>query len=213
MRLGTIIRSYVLTDYLKPCIKQYDWVEKVLVINNKFPSAKVGFDNTEDIVKELSQDNVELVKRDGLEMHIALRLGLDMLKDMDAVFISDADEFILRADQEKIANGIKGNAGICPIVDYIVDFGHTLPLRTHRPLVIAKHGIQLLDYRNYWDGADNFNDCTVHHLGYVLSEEHMRWKKEWEDKDEPGMWDGLVCQTHIQGNLPNEIRELIKRYN
>jgi hypothetical protein len=36
VRIASLVRCYGLTRYLKPVLKSYDWVDKVLVMNYRF---------------------------------------------------------------------------------------------------------------------------------------------------------------------------------
>ena len=60
-KIGCIIRSYYLTDYLERVIKNYAWVDKIVIANFMFqnhPDGKKGVpiadDKTEEIVKRFS---------------------------------------------------------------------------------------------------------------------------------------------------------------
>lgn len=210
MKSAAIIRSYALTDYLKPCIKQFDWLDKVLVMNFRFNKADETEDNTMEIVKELNQPNVQCLYGSGIEQHEAYMIGLDILRKYDSIFIFDADEFMLRKDQEKILENFNQQVAAVSIVDYIDDFNHALPLRSHKPPILTRPDTNFYNVRNYWGSRNLYEDVYMHHLGYLLSPQHMEWKKKWEDKEEGlGKLDEFMSGERREVILPQEIRELL----
>lgn len=213
LRIATLIRSYGLTTYLKPVIKQYHWVDKVLVMNYQFKGVPAIEDATLTCVGEVNQPNVEVNKGLGnLTQHEVFNRGIELLKDYDLVFISDADELISKTDQMRLIMGMKDHdIGVCKVIDYAKDFNHRYPIRTHRPAVICKPSARFYDVRCYMGGAKYFDTIWLHHLGYIYSPEEMSWKLGWEKQYEGDSVSELVNKQPEPYEMPKEIKDLIDK--
>jgi len=129
MRIGALVRSYGLTDYLTPVLEQYKWLDKVLVMNYRFGGVKAIKDDTPLLTVPFK--NAICKTGENLNQEEVLNLGLEEFKDFDWVFISDNDELIQRKDQERLIKETEGfQAGKCRVLDY-KDHKNTLPIRSH----------------------------------------------------------------------------------
>lgn len=207
---GAIIRSYGLTDYLKPVIKQYNWLDKVLVMNHRFNGVIPTNDNTQETVKELNQPNVEIMVGEELMPHEVLNVGLDKFKEFETVFISDSDELICTKDQKEFCEGLGGfDVGICTIIDYAKDFNHRYPIRGHRPPVIVKPFVKFYDNRCYVGKSKHFPNILMHHLGYTYLD--LKWKLKWEERWEGQAIYDLMNHPPFPYEMPEEIKEWLKQ--
>ena len=211
LRIASLIRSYGLTKYLTPVIKQYAWVDKILVMNYQFKGVPAIEDATLTCISEVNQPNVEVNKGLGnLTQHEVFNRGIELLKDYDLIFISDADEFLARADQNDIVLGMVGHdIGVCRVIDYAKDFNHRYPIRTHRPAVICRPSARFYDVRCYIGGAKYFDTIFLHHLGYIYSPEELGWKLNWEKIYEGDSVNELVNKQPEPYEMPQEIRDLL----
>lgn len=211
MRVGALVRSYGITTYLKLVIRSYDWVDRLVVLNYRFKGVDPRGDDTQKILDELKQKNVEYSTGEDFNQHEVLNVGMDLLSDCDYIFIADSDEFLLRADQEKILNGIGDyDAGICNIIDYKGDINNAVPLRDHKPIVCAKNTLRFYDVRCYWGRAKEFKDIYLHHLGYVNQYDDIVWKLNWEKKWEHDAVSRLYNQGTVPVTPPQELIECLK---
>jgi len=71
MRVGCLVRSYGLTTYLKPVLKSYDWVDRLLVMNYRFTGVEPTKDDTKEIIDSLNQKNIELSTGENVNQHVA----------------------------------------------------------------------------------------------------------------------------------------------
>lgn len=213
-RIAALIRCYGLTRYLKPVLKQYEWVDDILVMNELFRGATETIDDTKNQVIELNQHNVTVNSGLGnLSQAEVFNRGIELLKDYDLIFISDADEFILGEDQDKLVEGmVDHDIGIVNVIDYARNFDHIYPIRTHRPPVIIRPSAKFYDVRCYQGGAKYFKDVNMHHLGFVYTPEELRWKFAWENKDEGKKPENLMCQKVEKYSMPHELRILLGDY-
>jgi len=214
-RIGTLIRCYGLTKYLKPVLKQYEWVDEILVMNQPFKNTPHTVDNTKEIVSEVNQQNVVLSSVYGnFSQEEVFNKGIELLKDYDLIFISDADEFLLGDDQDELISGMQDHdIGIVNVIDYAKDFNHRYPIRTHKPPVIIRPQVRFYDVRCYQGGAKYFKDIYMHHLGYVYTPEELKWKFDWEKEDEGKKPGNIMCQKVEDYSMPHELRTLLGDYS
>jgi hypothetical protein len=207
--IGAVVRCYGLTNYLTGVLKQYNWLGKIAVLNYKFNRVEVSPDNTAEVVAKLGQSNVKLYSGDSLDQHSVLNMGVEILQDCELIFISDADEFILRADQQKLIDNMEGESvATVDIIDY-VDFNRRFPIRGHKPPVLVRPDVRFHDVRCHQAGARYFKNTFMHHLGYTYNPVELDWKFKWEKEWEGNTTRDLMCQTHIDSPLPQEIKDLL----
>jgi hypothetical protein len=200
MKLAVLIRCYYIIDYLRIVLKSYSWVDKILLMNYRFTSVAPIQDTTEEAALSLNLPNLEIEKGEGIAQHEILNRGLDKLKEYDYVFISDADEIILPADQKTIVNMMQSlgmESGYCLIRDYFYDAFHHLPQRPGHSLVIVKPDkvrfIHIRSSRYNQNKRKDFN-LWLHHFGFALQLNHLEWKMNWESIEE---------KTDVPANIRN----------
>jgi hypothetical protein len=198
-KIGALIRCYSITDYLPFVLKNYAWVDKIVVMNYRFISAEPRGDDTTEIVKEyidasfenLKVPNIAIYKGEGLQQHEILNEGLKHLQCCDIVFISDADEFMTQAAMCDIAKRMvteNKNLGYARIIDYAFDFYHRFNNRhLHGALVAVKpqetEFVHIRQTRDLNPRRMQF-EHKLHHFGFVLPPKTMKWKLQWESKEE-----------------------------
>ncbi len=191
MRLGVIIRCYHATDFLRPVLKSYKWVDKICLLNYRFKTAEPRPDDTEEIAESMKLHNLIFKKGEGLEQHEIFNVGMDILKDCDYIFINDADEIILPEQQKKMVENMQKNdrdAGMCPMLDYVADFYHSFNKVPRRVLMIVNpKRVKFFKIRqiknNDFTAIEQFENY-VYHFGFVLPPEKLNWKIEWEELEE-----------------------------
>lgn len=216
MRVGALIRSYGLTDFLKACIKQYAWVDRIVVMNYRFKGVAERPDRTEEICKELNLPNLFLYKGSDLQMHEVLNLGLEHQKEAatDYVFVADSDEFITQADQRDLLNRLIKDEGIhcgqISMYDYTKDMNGVYPVRTHKPPVLCRPSRMYFYETRCLQGIGKiYGDIFLHHVGYSFDKEGMEWKYAWEKPVDKWALE-IEAQRSVPGALPEEIRNLIE---
>lgn len=209
-KIGSLILSYGTTDYLKPCIKQYLWTDKVLVMNYLFPQSKPFPDDTPEICKELG---IECESGSGFNQEHILNIGLDKFKDFEAVFIVDNDEFIMHDDQLKIIDILrKGNHShiLCKIRDYAKDLYYKYEDRGYEPIVLARPSVRFYTVRCA-SGGYPVNDVTVHHMGFIFSDEKVLWKQDKQLKTNGGQFGNLLCRAKFAVTPPQELLDILQK--
>ncbi len=199
-----LIRCYRLTKYLPAVLKQYSWVDKILVMNYRYPKVEVCEDDTKEICDRF---NVECVQGEVEQQHIIYNVGLGMLKDYSCVFIVDADEFITAEDQQKVVELMKTTDIVyCKVIDY-TDFNKSLEIRAYQPIVAVKPHIKFWEVRNAGGDHKKTNEIVMHHFGYAWKGEDFDWKcvNRWYEA-----FYGMSNQPSIDADCPEEIRTLIK---
>jgi len=209
MRIGAMVRSYGLTKYLRPVLKQYDWVDKLLVVNNRFKGVKAREDNTREIVEELGQKNIEIVSEDNNDLHQAINFGIDKLRDCDYIFISDADELISRTDQQKLLKNVKESGVKCPLIEYARDYNHIFPIRGHEAICLIKSDVKFHDVRCAGGSFPSVEGVYIHHFGFTFNQEEMGWKIDWEKPWEHDETIRIYSQIPRLYTMPEEIREML----
>ena len=190
-KIGALIRCYSITDYLTFVLRNYAWVDKIVVMNYRFISAEPREDSTEEIVKAFVHKDIIIDKGEGIKQHEILNRGLEYLKDCDIVFISDADEFMTQAAMRDIATQMiadNRNLGYARIIDYAFDFYHRFNNRHLKDALVAvkPKEVNFVHIRQ----TRNLNSRTrcfphfLYHFGFVLPRETMKWKMKWESKEE-----------------------------
>ena len=217
MRVGVLIRSYGLTDFLKACIKQYAWVDRIVVMNYRFKHVPERPDNTEQICKELNLPNLFLYKGCDLQMHEVLNTGLAYHKEAatDYVFVSDSDEFITQADQKEILKRLIDqkdgyDCAQISMYDYTKDMKHVYPVRTHKPPTLCQPSrMSFYETRCLQGRGVIYPDIFLHHVGYSFDKDGMEWKYGWEKPVDKWALE-IEAQLSSPQELPDEIQSLIK---
>ena len=209
-KVAALILSYGTTDFLKPCIRQYKWCDKILVLNYLFPQSDPIDDNTPEICMG---EGVECITGGGLNQEDVLNNGLAILRDYTLAFIADNDEFILQADQKKLVDEWKrdryGKAYI-PIIDYYKSLYEKYEQRTHHPVVLGEpNGVRFYNVRNSMGGGKYFEDIYLHHLGFLFSEKKMEWKKRKQKKTNLGGFIKCISRPTMKYEPPEELVKLL----
>jgi len=171
--VAAIVRSYHNTDFLKEVLISLNWVDKILVVNCLHEGYDPAPDDTEEIVSNLNQSNVHLMKLSPKKEHIVLNIGISHLQEYDNILICDADEFIEEKEWKSIIKRFKTKMGLVRMVDYYPD-GHTEE-RGHRPAMIVKPDTTFIFQRCSIDDYQIFTDVCVKHYGYCVKD--LEWKK------------------------------------
>jgi hypothetical protein len=189
-KIGALIRCYAITDYLPAILKNYAWVDKIVVMNYRFNSAEAREDKTSEIVALFSHPQKFLDQGEGLTQHAILNKGLEHLKDCDIAFISDADEFMTQVAMRDIADRMiaeEKDLGYSRIIDYAFDFHHRFNNRHLGGALVAcnPNKTQFVKIRQTRDKTSIILfDHKLHHFGFVLPKKTMDWKLKWESKEE-----------------------------
>lgn len=203
MKVGSLILSYGTTDFLEPCIKQYQWLDDIQVMNFLFTESKPFPDDTQKICSKLG---VHCDSGYGLKQHEVLNNGLNALRKCDYVFVADNDEFITRADQEKLIKLIsQGHGNVsCRLYDYIDNIYTKYEDREHHPIVIATPETRFYEVRNAWGGYKT-DDVVMHHMGFMFSDTKMQWKRDKQKITNGGQLDELMKRKKVSTAPPEEI--------
>ncbi len=217
-KIGVLIRCYSITDYLPFVLKNYAWVDKIVVMNYRFISAEPREDNTEAIVKAFTHKNIILGKGENLQQHEILNRGLKLLSDCDIAFISDADEFMTQATMRDIAAIMIGkdkNLGYAKIIDYAFDFYHRFNNRHLSGVLVAVRPketefVHIRQTRDTNPRRISF-EHILYHFGFVLSYKTMQWKLKWESAEEKlNIVKGITETQIVFADPPDkEIMELL----
>lgn len=206
MRVGALIRSYGLTDFLPAVLRSYAWVDKVVVMNHRFRDVKVAEDKTQEIAGSFS--NTLVIKGENFDQHEVLNHGLTWFRDFDWVFIADNDELLRHQDQLRLVDETQGfDAAKCPVIDYTA-VNERLPQRDHQPIVLVKPTIRFYDVRCFAGSIKHYDDISMHHFGYAYPD--LTWKLEWEKKWEHDGVSKLLGQVRMPCETPQEIIECLK---
>jgi hypothetical protein len=196
VKVGTFIRCYHNTDYLKAVLTNYKWVNKIILQNCRFPSVEETTDDTKEIAESLNLKNLKIIKDNDnkLKQHELLNRDIKEFDGFDLVFFADSDELICRNDQDKMVNTMLNGSwdvGKVRIKDYAIDHTHQLPPRkdgydNNWCLSIFKpKTTKFFDIRQYLKGTEfYFYDINMHHFGFVFPEDRLKWKVNWEAKEE-----------------------------
>jgi len=213
MKLGAIVRCYYLTDYLSRVLKSLEYLDKIIVANFIYDDV-APYDDTEEIVDELNQQNVVLISGSGLKQHEVFNKCLEDLKDMDWVFINDADEFIARTDRDYMIGECekhKTGMGMCGVIDY-AKTDKIYPRRTHKPAVIIQSNERFYTTRciHCIDGLI-FEDVFMHHFGYTFPKDKIDWKKKgkWYEAESTEIVR-MMNKTIEDFETPKEIKEMLR---
>lgn len=210
MRIGALVRCYGLTNYLRPVLKSYDWVDRLLVVNYRFIHVQEREDKTKEIALSLGQKNIEVIQGCDNDLHQALNIGVELLKDCDAIYIADADELIAKSQQKLLLEGFKESGGArCPLIEYAGDYRHIYPIRGHQPIVLIKPDIRFYDVRCAGGAFKSFPDIYVHHFGFMFNREEMGWKIGWERRWEGDETIRIYSQIPSLYEMPEEIKEML----
>lgn len=220
-KIGAIVRSYHATQYLPIVLRQFLWVDRLVVLNYRFNQVSRTTDNTKEICDKVYHGDLVYEKGFGYDQHDIFNRGLDILKDFDVAFISDADEIIFPQDQKKIITHIVDRRGLtgqkdyacCNFVDYNGDLHHASPQRQYLvPMAVHPASGRFTHIRSFNNiRADNYPDVTVHHLGLVFTPETIKWKSEWEYKEEGHSQEELLKNWGVRREVtpPPELLELL----
>ncbi|HNX03699.1 MAG TPA: hypothetical protein PKM71_08545 [Candidatus Cloacimonas sp.] len=202
-------------------LKQYKWVDKIVVLNYRFINVKPSLDNTQRICNLFSHPNLVYERGRGVEQHEIFNRGLDLLQDCNLAFIADADEILLPSDQEEITRFMSDRRGLigqadsaaCKIIDYNGDLFHASPQRAY-PVTVAvvPQVVRFNHIRNINNNRVKvFPDITLHHLGLVFPEETIKWKSEWEFKEEGHSRNKLLKDWGVRREVkpPQELLNFI----
>lgn len=194
MKIGAIIRAYHLNDYLKPVIEQFDWVDRCLVVNALYKDYLPAPDNTEKIVRGMTQSNLEILKLSNLEEHDVLNEAIEHLEDCDRIYICDSDEFFDPDDIKKILDLGEYDFGMCHIQDFYD--GHKLDKRDHHPICIVKPSVNFIDKRCAEGQGKLFN----------VEMKHLLIKNSWKTEN----YQIFLPKEHYLRSINERRRNCIK---
>lgn len=226
MKVGAYICSYHATQYLPLVLKQYEWVDKIVVMNYRFKTVEPTTDNTREICEKFGHKNLIIESGEGLEQHEIRNRGLDLLSDCDIAWTSDADEIILPDDQNMIMNRMADRRPLvglacyanCKIVDYNGDLYHASPQREgYVTVMVAPKLVRFSRLRNLEHNIHEarFPHVTMHHLGLVFTPEVVNWKSHWEYKEEGHSREELVNNWAVRRDVtpPRELLDFLDSLN
>lgn len=210
MRLAALIQSYGATDFLLPVLRQFNWIDQVLVMNCKFSYALETEDRTLDIIKEAKQKNIAFYHGLVTSQQDSYNLGLQILHSYDRVFICDSDEITLPEDQKRLVElSIQYGNIAAKIIDYAsLDLTKVYEHRTHHPIVMCDPKTTTFGYARCSNGVWNTDEVTVHHFGYLIK--NIQWKKDWGNKVDEGAADKLMSRNVIDFIPAEELLEALK---
>lgn len=208
MKIGTLVRSYGLTKYLRAVLKSYDWVDRILVVNYRFKNVKPREDKTKEIIEELGQKNIEVITGIDYGLHQAINYGISKLQDCERIFIADSDELITRGDQQRLLKEFRESGARCPLIEYARDYDHIFPIRGHKAITLVKPDVHFYDVRCA-SGAFPESEVYIHHFGYTFNPEEMGWKIDWERPWEHDETIRIYSQIPKLYTMPEEIKEML----
>lgn len=177
-----------------PCYKLDTWLEDV----------KPYYPNVSVISKSFKEHGQVNVRNEGIKS----------LSNYDYVWTVDADEIILKDDQEKILSKVKGHDSIFIPVLHYADSDHIYEMSDHRPVVLVNpNKVEFYETRCIrFECPLHIDDVYLHHLGFIHSKELMDWKKAnyWNtgNKKEP---DQIMSRKKIPYDTPKEVKDIIRR--
>lgn len=210
IKQGAIVRCYHLTNYLKPVLKQLEYIDGILVMNYRFTDVSTSKDKTARIVKKLKQKNITLLKGDEQLQQDVFNRALKIFEELkfDWVWINDADEFIQKRDRDTIISYLNTHSydgGTTNVIDYTAK-DKIAEIRTHKPTIIVRPFVRFretrcADYSNYY-----FKDIYMHHFGHM---NNRKWKQKnlWYPKKD---FNKVIHTKYSKYEMPQEIKELIK---
>jgi hypothetical protein len=129
------------------------------------------------------------------------------LLDMDVVFISDADEFLLRSDQARCINALMTYPELkkieCSVIDYSKkDCSEAFALRTHLPVVAFKPPVVFSGNRWCEGESMHLRDMYMHHFGYVINDYEWKYRNLWYPHHSA---DNITCTMKRKMAPPKEL--------
>ena len=224
-RIGTLVKCYHNTDYLKAVLTNYKWVNQIILQNFRFPSVEITTDDTEEIANSLGMNNIKLIKGESniLQQHELSNRAIDELLGFDVLFFADADELICRKDQETMVNQLLNSdfkAGQVKIKDYAIDLNHQLPPRNLTydnnwcMSIFKPTALRFTNLRQYTSVSEfKFYNITMHHFGFLFPDDRLSWKVNWEAKEEKATVDhiwSVINSNQPCEPPPQEILDLIQ---
>jgi hypothetical protein len=149
--------------------------------------------------------------------------GIEQLSDHNFIWTVDADEFILKADQERILdNALKCDRDftLINVIDYTTFKTVMFPPRDGTPIVLLKsrniHG-QESGMRFSEGRCANGNmarlPASLHHFGLCFPQEIQRWKADnYWNKANAGEYAKLLQSETKPAEIPSEIRDLFAEF-
>lgn len=210
MKTGVIIRCYKLTEFLERVILNYKDADKIIVANFPFGNYSEE-DNTATIAKKFS--NVTLLTGNSPKQQAEVfELAQKELLDCDVVFISDADEFLLKGDRQRCIDVLSMYPGVrkieCMVIDYSKpDATEAFSQRTHMPVVAFKPPVNFSGTR-WCDGeSKRLFDMHMHHFGYCIKDLNWKFSNLWYPAHSA---DNIMCTMKRKMTPPKELEELLK---
>jgi hypothetical protein len=188
-KIGLLIRCYHATQYLEKVLKQYAWVDKIVLLNYRYNSVEETTDDTKEIFDKFEHPDKVFKSGKGVRQCDILNLGVDELQDCSIAFIADADEFINPKEQQDICRILResdASGVIVGIVDYNGDLYHASPERGHLTVVAIKPQKTRFGHIRTLDSKILYRcpQIVMQHLGLVFTPEVIDWKSNWEHIEE-----------------------------
>lgn len=185
---------------------------KIVVANFKYGNYD-GPDDTKAIVDSLGFSNIDFISGDGpIAQSSVFELAQERLLDCDVVFISDADEFLLRSDQTRCIDILMGDPHTkkieCMVTDYSKsDATEAFAQRTHLPVVAFKPRV-LFSGNRWCDGESrHLRDMHMHHFGYCLKDYEWKRRNLWYPGESA---DRITCTMKRKMIPPQELVECLR---
>lgn len=208
MKTGVIIRSYRLTEYLSRVVRNYAWVDKIVIANYCFNRYEEHKDDTKDIIGGLGYNNIIYMGGgEPIAQSRVFELAQAQLLDCDVIFISDADEFLLPSDQARCIEILMGNDSLkkieCMVVDYSKkDATEAFAQRTHLPVVAFKPPVNFVGNRWCEGESVHLRDMFMHHFGYALDDYDWKLRNLWYSRHDA---DKITCTMKRKMNPPDAL--------
>lgn len=150
--------------------------------------------------------------------------SIELAGDVDYCWIIDADEFILREDQDNIMSNALAtdlDATMVRVLDYKTLDSVIDPQREHTPIVLAKirnpHTLAESGFKFSDQRCSNSNKravpATMHHFGPCLPPDVLKWKKDnYWNKSDPTEHNKLMAMGTKVAEIPAEIKNLLEKY-
>ena len=147
--------------------------------------------------------------------NIARNAGLKAMADCDLVWTIDSDELICQEDQRKVVAYMmenKKDAGFCKLIDYITPDMRVDPARDHEPIICVHPRVEFYDHRcARFEAPTHFPEITLHHIGMLLPEESIEWKKNYHwSMNHVKEYEKLLKGKSAKVDMPEEIQRYLK---
>lgn len=143
--------------------------------------------------------------------------GLQQTEDCDFVWTIDSDEFLLRADQDRILkDAVRCDRVISmvKVVDYFSPTEIMDPPRPSTPIVLVKPALTKFDDGRCAPGNKReVPGCFMHHFGLMYPPEIQEWKRlRYWNKSDPKEYEKLLKSEKKISSIPDEVKALLDEH-